>query len=85
MTTTKQTIYFTMVHHPTRGTIRAGNACMTRKAAQQWLPMLRKMWRGCKTSVASCTLRYEDGKLTPKSIAVLDRKFNMDPPKEPTP
>lgn len=36
---TTQTIYFTMVHHPTRGTIRAGNACMTRKAAQQWLPM----------------------------------------------
>lgn len=24
---TKQTIYFTMVHHPTRGKIRAGNAC----------------------------------------------------------
>ena len=44
---TTQTIYFTMVHHPIKGRIRAGNACMTRKAAQQWLPMLHKMWRGC--------------------------------------
>ncbi|HNK51892.1 MAG TPA: hypothetical protein PKX75_23190 [Nitrospira sp.] len=31
---TTQTIYFTMVHHPIKGRIRAGNACMTRKAAQ---------------------------------------------------
>ena len=82
---TTQTIYFTMVHHPTRGTIRAGNAYPSRSAASSWLGFVRKCWRGCKTSVASCTLRYEDGKLTPKSIAVLDRKFNMDPPKEPTP
>ena len=29
---TTQTIYFTMVHHPIKGRIRAGNACMTRKA-----------------------------------------------------
>ena len=49
---------------------------------KQWVDVPGGWAYGCKTSVASCTLRYQDGKLTPKSIAVLDRKFNMDPPKE---
>lgn len=77
---TKQTVYFTMVLHPGKGWIRVGNAYASRKAATEWLPFVRGVWRGCRARVSQCTLHIYDGKLTYSSLRVLDRKYNLDAP-----
>lgn len=82
MSVVKKTLYFTMVRHPKRGWIRCGNAFDSRANAQSWIPFVRRTWRGCAAKVAQCTLQFVDGKLSSKSVSVLDQKFNMDPPKE---
>lgn len=81
--TTKQTVYFTMVCHPAQGWIRIGNAYRTREAAKDWLPFVRKAWRGLKGKVQACTLHFEDGVLTEASRRLLDEKFNLEAPDGP--
>jgi hypothetical protein len=78
--TTKRTVYFTMVRHPSRGLMRVGNAYGSRKAAADWLPFVRGAWRGCSVSISRCTLVWVGGELTLSSRRVLDQKYNLDAP-----
>lgn len=82
MSTEKRRVYFTMVLHPARGWIRVGNAYASQESAKSWLSFVRGSWRGCRARVAQCTLRLVDGKPDSRSLAVLDKKFNMDAPAE---
>ncbi len=75
---TKRVVFFTMVRHPVKGWIRAGNAYGSRKAAAEWIPFVRGSWRGCKVKVSQCTLRFEDGVLCEATRQVLDKKYNLD-------
>lgn len=72
-------VYFTMIEHPFNGWIRVGKAYGTRKTAQEWLPFVRKAWRGLRGKVSSCSLTWRDGKLDAASVKRLD-SFNMDAP-----
>lgn len=74
----KRTLYFTMVLHPAKGWIRVGNAYPTRKGAQEWLPFVRGAWRGLRTKVSQCTVRFDGGAISEKSREVLDKRFNLD-------
>jgi hypothetical protein len=77
----KRTIYFTMVLDPRTGKwTRVGTPYGKKQTATGWLPVVRGSWRHCKVKVSPFTFRLIDGKLTPKAIATLDKKFNMDPP-----
>jgi hypothetical protein len=75
----RRRVYFTMIEHPFNGWIRVGKAYGTRKAAQGWLPFVRKAWRGLRGKVSSCSLTWRDGKLDDASVKRLDA-FNMDAP-----
>ena len=75
----KRRLYVTMVHHPL-GLKRAGNAYPTTQDARDAVPLVRGSWRGLRVTISQCTLVWPDGQLTPKSIATLDRKNNMEPP-----
>lgn len=77
MQTTK-TVYFTMVLHPVSGWMRVGNAYPSRGSAKDWVPFVRRAWRGLRTKVEPCTLEFEDGVLSEHSRRVLDQKFNLD-------
>lgn len=79
-TTEKRTVFFTMVRHPIKGWIRAGNAYGTKKEAASWLPFVRGAWRGCYVRVSQCTLRLQNGVLCEKSKRLLDTKYNLDVP-----
>jgi hypothetical protein len=77
----RRVVFFTMVYDPRfNGWTRTGKAYASRKTAREWVPFVRAAWRGCRTMVCQCTLTWRDGKLTPKSVKVLDEKFNMDAP-----
>jgi hypothetical protein len=76
----RRVVFFTMVRHPFNGWTRVGKAFASKESAKGWVPFVRKAWRGCHTKVSQCTLIWRDGKLTPKSVKVLDEKFNMDAP-----
>jgi len=73
-------VFFTMVQHPKYGWMRVGKAYASKNSAQEWVPFVRSYWRGLRTKVVSCTLRFVDGKLTAASEKTLDVKFNMAPP-----
>lgn len=73
-------VFFTMVWHPRYGWIRVGKAYPSKKSAQEWVPFVRSYWRGLRTRVVSCTLRFVDGRMTAASAKKLDAKFNMTPP-----
>ena len=75
-------VFFTMVNHPRYGWIRVGKAYASSQAAREWVPFVRSYWRGLRTKVVSCSLRFVDGKLTAASAKKLDVKFNMSPPDE---
>lgn len=79
MSVEKRTVYFIMVDHPL-GPQRVGNAYRTRKAAQEWVGFVRSAWRGLRTYVKAAKLTLVDGKLDARSIELLDKVFNMDPP-----
>ena len=74
----KQAVFFTMVMFPD-GWKRVGNAYATRKAAQSWLPFIRKRFHGLRAKVSQFTVRYnEDGSISEKSAKILDEKYNLD-------
>ena len=73
-------VWFVMVMHPAKGWMRAGQAYGSREAAAEWVPFVRGAWRGLRTKVAQCTLRWVNGELDEKSRRTLDEKFNMDAP-----
>ena len=75
----KRTVYFTMVLHPLTGWTRVGNAYSSRKAARGWLGFVRGRWH-LPTRVAACTLTLVDRRPDARSLSVLDKKFNLDPP-----
>ena len=77
--TKKRRLYFTMVCHPL-GLKRAGNAYPTKQDARDAVPLVRGSWRGLRVTISQCTIVWHDGQLTPKSIATLDRKYNLEPP-----
>lgn len=77
---TSRAVYFTMVLHPAQGWTRVGPARPTREDAAGWLKFVRGAWRGCRVKVSRLTLRYVDGVLDQRTLSVLDKKFNMDPP-----
>lgn len=74
----RKTVYFTMVCHPVSGWTRVGNAYKEKATASSWVRFVKKAWRGLPVRVKSCTLWYEDGKLTETSRHVLDKTFNLD-------
>lgn len=76
--TERRKVFFTMVDHPLQGPIRVGNAYPTKGNAKGWLPFVRGAWRGCRTFVSTCTLTLVDGALSARSVALLDRKYNLD-------
>lgn len=79
MITAKRMVFFTMVRHPAKGWVRAGNAYATRKEAASWVPFVRKAWRGvCQVKVSQCTLRLENGAICERSRRVLDKKYNLE-------
>jgi hypothetical protein len=75
---TKRVLFFNMVFHPVKGWTRVGNAYSSKKAAVEWLPFVRGVWRGCRTKVSQCTIRFVDGVITEPSRLVLSEKFNLD-------
>ena len=75
---TSKTVYFTMVLHPAAGWMRVGNAYPTRKSARDWVPFVRRAWRGLRTKVEPCTLQFHNGVLTDASRRLLDETFNLD-------
>jgi|UPI00057282B4 hypothetical protein len=77
MRTTK-TVYFTMILHPASGWTRIGNAYPSKAAAKDWVPFVRRAWRGLRTKVEPCTLLFDDGVLSEESRRELDQKFNAD-------
>ena len=77
--TVQRRLYFTMVRHPL-GAKRAGNAYANKQDARDAVPLVRGSWRGLRVTISQCTLVWHDGQLTPKSIATLDRKYNLEPP-----
>ena len=77
----KKTIYFIMVLHPLNGWLRNGNAYLTRDEAKEWVPFVRRYWKGLKTKIAPFTYTMIDGKMSDKSKAILDKKFTLEPPK----
>jgi hypothetical protein len=77
MRTTRR-VFFTMVMHPVSGWTRVGNAYPSKESAQDWVPFVRRAWRGLRTRVAQCTLSFENGVLSERSRSVLDQKFNLD-------
>ncbi len=74
----KRTVFFTMVMHPATGWTRVGNAYPSRKAAADWLPFVRNVWRGLRVKVSQCTVRLEGGKVCEQSRRLLDKKYNLD-------
>ena len=76
--TEKRTVFFTMIMHPIKGWTRVGNAYGSRKSAAEWLPFVRGSWRGLRAKVSQCTLRLENGVISPSSKRVLDKKYNLD-------
>lgn len=80
MTTSKHTLYFTMIFHPSGKWIRVGRPYTSRKTAQSWSGFVRGAWHNLPFKVSQCTLRIIDGTLDAKSIETLDQKFNLDPP-----
>lgn len=74
----KKTLFFTMVDHPAKGWTRVGNAYPSSKSATEWLPFVSGSWRGLRTKISQCTVRFKDGKLTEKSREILDKKFNLE-------
>ena len=79
--TKKRRLYFTMVCHPL-GLKRAGNAYPTKQDARDAVPLVRGSWRGLRVAISQCTIVWRDGQLTPKSIATLARKYDLEPPCE---
>lgn len=73
-------VWFTMVLVPEKGWVRVGRAYASKDVARGWLPFVSKSWHGLRTKVAQCTLRWEDGQITPRSRELLSVKFNMEPP-----
>jgi hypothetical protein len=76
----KRRLYFTMVCHPSGGLKRAGNAYPTKQDARDAVPLVRGAWRGLRVTISQCTLIWRDGRLTPKSVDTLSRKYNLEPP-----
>lgn len=73
-------VWFTMVHLPT-GAIRVGKAYRSRKAAVDWLPIVKGKWRYYRVSVRKLTVRFcPDGQIDERTKRRLDSEFNMDPP-----
>jgi hypothetical protein len=75
---TTRTVYFTMILHPASGWTRIGNAYPSKAAAKDWVPFVRRAWRGLRTKVEPCTLLFDDGVLNEESRRLLDQKFNVD-------
>lgn len=79
---TKRVVFFTMVRHP-KGLMRAGNAYPSRKAAAEWVPFVRGVWRFLRVTVSQCTLYFDaNGALSERSKRLLDVKYNLDAPLE---
>lgn len=76
-------VWFTMVLVPTKGWTRVGKAYGSRKSARGWLGFVGKAWRGLRTRVAQCTLRWNGGVMDERSRRILSEKFNMEPPSLP--
>lgn len=74
---TTRTIFFIMVHH-LNGWIRVGQPYPTPEAAKDWVPFVRKAWRGLKTKVEPCKLSFLNGVITAESRQLLDQKFNVE-------
>lgn len=75
----KRTVFFTMILHPVTAWTRVGNAYSSRKDAQGWLGFVRGRWH-LPARVAACTITLVDGVPDARSLEVLDKKFNLDPP-----
>lgn len=75
---TKKQVCFIMVLHPTRGSVRVGNAYPDKSSAREWVPFVRNAWRGLKTTVEPFVIEMHDGKITQECAKVLDERFNMD-------
>lgn len=75
----KRRIWFIMVRHPVKGWTRVGPAYGSLENAKGWVSFVRRAWRGLRTKVSQCTLRYNNGHLDERSIQTLDKKYNMDP------
>lgn len=75
--------WFIMVLNPWSGSWkRVGNVYWKKETARDWVPFVKSAWRGCRTKIASCTIRFCNGKITDKSAKILDQKFNMELPTE---
>lgn len=75
---TTKTVFFTMVHHPAKGLIRAGNAYPSAESAKEWVPFVRGAWKGLRVTVKPCTIELHDGKISEASKKILDEEFNLD-------
>ena len=73
-------VWFTMVLVPGQGWTRVGKAYGSKKTARGWLGFVSKAWKGLRTKVSQCTLRWKDGEMTPRSREILSTKYNMEPP-----
>lgn len=78
MRLTTRTVYFTMVLHPASGWMRVGQPYPSKESARDWVPFVRKYWRGLRTRVDPCTLELENGTLTEQSRRLLVEKYNLD-------
>ena len=81
---TSKTVFFSMIMHPASGWTRVGNAYPNKEAAKDWVPFVRRAWRGLRTKVEPCVLLFDDGVLSEESQCLLDQKFNLDSGKTPS-
>lgn len=75
----KRSVYFIMVAG-LKGPKRVGKAYSSREAAKGWVGFVRAFFRGRRVSIRRANLTLIDGKLDARSIELLDKVFNMDPP-----
>lgn len=77
-----RTVFFIMVDHPL-GPRRVGNAYSSRDRAKEWVAFVRKFHR-LRTYIQRADLKFIDGQLDAASVELLDKVFNLDPPKAKT-
>lgn len=72
-------VFFHMVDHPAKGWIRVGRAYESRHATKGWVSFIRARY-GWTVKISQCTICIENDQVCPKSIKILNDKYNMDAP-----
>lgn len=74
-----RTVFFIMLDRPA-GPTRVGNAYSSRERAKEWVKFVSKAHR-CRAFITRADLTLVDGQLDAASVELLDKVFNLDPPK----